>query len=127
MTLGPSPKGMKSNNSRKSFRDVLNASRPAAAREAWRRARRASQLRHAARGQGNRRAALQLAEIKRAAIFRAVSLSPAEVRVSIDRLATSPHISIRFNNAGALHLPLHGTHRRNLILLGLGRARATRS
>jgi hypothetical protein len=118
---------MKHKQRRTTFKEILRQTQSTAAREAWRRARLASQLRHLARRQGNRRAAFRLAGIKRAAIFRAVLLSPSEVRVTIDRRPASPLISIKFNRDGALHLPLRGTHRGNLIILGLGRASASTS
>lgn len=93
------------NDSRMTFREIVDETRTEAAGRAWDRARLASRIRHAIRDSGRIRGTYALGELKRAAISRAIELAPDRILVSIDTDFHVGLLSIRWNGHGGLHLP----------------------
>jgi hypothetical protein len=87
------------------FREVLEATREQAARNAWTRAKLASAFRHHCMQHHQVGAAKHLAEIKRQAIARVIELVPRRVRVLVDRDWHVGFLSVRWPGRGRLHLP----------------------
>lgn len=90
---------------RKTFRETVNETAQASAQAAWDRAKLASRLRHVAAGQGRRRTARLLGDVKREAISRVLRLQPGTVRVTLDSDYHVGLLSIRWLGHGRLHLP----------------------
>ncbi len=92
-------------NSRKTFRQILDAARKETAKAAWDRARQASNLRRWASHHGNHKAAMALANIKADALHRTASILPEEVNVGIDIDYQIGLVSVAWRGHGRLHLP----------------------
>lgn len=90
---------------RQTFREIVDASRRQAARQAWARAKTASALRRAMHDRRRHNAARRLSHIKHAAVARAVELAPEQVRVTLDTDFHVGLLSVRFIGGGRLHLP----------------------
>lgn len=90
---------------RRTFREIVDESRPEAARQAWERAKTTSAIRHHLRDRRRHSAARHLGRIKHAAISRAIELAPEHVLVTLDTDFQVGLLSIRFNGRGRLHLP----------------------
>lgn len=90
---------------RATFREILEATRSAAAESAWSRAKTFSGLRHLAQSQKRRRSAVVAARGKITAIQHAISLAPSEIRVTLDCDYQVGLLSIRWQGRGRLHLP----------------------
>ena len=93
------------NEWRRTFREIVDESRPQAAQQAWERAKTTSAIRHHLRDRRRNSAARHLGRIKHAAISRAIELAPEQVRVTLDTDFQVGLLSIRFNGRGRLHLP----------------------
>jgi hypothetical protein len=92
---------------RKTFAEILEEARIPCARSSFKRARAASQLRHAARSTHSHRAAQRLSVIKTESILLAMTLAPEHCysRPASD----APHLlSIKFLRLGRLHLRKEG-------------------
>jgi len=98
-------KAVRRRKRRKTFKDILEATKLEAASNAWNRAVEASKLRHIAANQGERRSARKLAEIKVEAIRTAIGLLPEQITTSLDDDYQIGLLSIRWRGHGWLHLP----------------------
>ncbi len=85
----------------RTFRDILEDTRAAAARAAWARAVSASHLRHLARGQ----AVAALTEVTLRALTRALQIAPDLIRITIDDEHQVGLVSVVWNSGARLHLP----------------------
>lgn len=96
-------------NGRRTFRQILDATRKESAQVAWGRARLASDLRHWASSHGNGKAAMTLAGIKTDALRRTVTILPEEVNVTVDSEYQIGLVSVAWRGHGRLHLPADAT------------------
>ena len=87
------------------FRDIVETTREIAAESAWQRAQLASRLRHTYVNRGLYRQARQLSVIKQEAIFRAWSILPHQIQITVDNDWRRGYISFQWPNHGGLHLP----------------------
>ena len=88
-------------NLRPTFREIVERSRAACARGAWRRAALAGRLYHLSKDQGQHRTARRLARVKDRAMLRTMELAPVQARPATDNPKL---LSVRFQGL-ALHLP----------------------
>lgn len=90
---------------RKTFSDLLEQERAAAAERVWAKAMAVSSLRRCVSATGRYRQARMLGEIKVSLIRRSLELAPEKVSIGIDDDYHIGLLSIRWSGCGRLHLP----------------------
>jgi len=98
---------------RKTFRQIVQATRQQAATSAWERALVASSLRHLAASRGDRQSARRLSWMKEEAIRLVALLVPDQLKITLDSDHHVGLVSVRLEGHGRLHLPANSSIRQD--------------